>query len=96
MSTMTYTSTTRRIGRAEWTKLRTLPSTWRTAVLTMVMALGFGVAVAFSEADQWHAMTAQQRQVFDPRRPCGHPAATRDLGPTACPARCAWRDTPTR
>ena len=48
MSTMTYTTTTRRIARAEWTKLRTLPSTWRTAVLTMVMAIGFGVAVAFS------------------------------------------------
>jgi hypothetical protein len=66
MSTVTYTTTTRRIVRAEWTKLRTLPSTWRTAVLTMVMAIGFGVAVAFSEAGQWHTMTAQQRQVFDP------------------------------
>jgi hypothetical protein len=66
MSTMTYTTTTRRIVRAEWTKLRTLPSTWRTAVLTMVMAVGFGVAVAFSEAGQRHTMTAQQRQVFDP------------------------------
>ena len=66
MSTMTHTTTTRRIVRAEWTKLRTLPSTWRTAVLTMVMAIGFGVAVAFSEAGQWHTMTAQQRQVFDP------------------------------
>jgi hypothetical protein len=63
---MTHTTTTRRIVRAEWTKLRTLPSTWRTAVLTMVMAIGFGVAVAFSEAGQWHTMTAQQRQVFDP------------------------------
>ena len=31
MSTMTHTTTTRRIARAEWTKLRTLPSTWRTA-----------------------------------------------------------------
>ena len=65
MSTMTHATTTRRIVRAEWTKLRTLPSTWRTAVLTMVMAIGFGVAVAFSEAGQWHTMTAQQRQVFD-------------------------------
>jgi hypothetical protein len=37
MSTMTHTTTTRRIVRAECTKLRTLPSTWRTAVLTMVM-----------------------------------------------------------
>jgi hypothetical protein len=54
MSTMTHTATTRRIARAEWTKLRTLPSTWRTAALTTVMAIGFGVAVAYSEASQWH------------------------------------------
>ncbi len=66
MSTMTHTITTRRIARAEWTKLRTLPSTWRTAVLTMVMAIGFGVALAFSQMSQWHTMTAQQRQLFDP------------------------------
>jgi ABC-2 type transport system permease protein len=52
--------------KAEWTKLRTLPSTWRTAALTVVMGIGFGVAVAFSEISQWHTMTAQQRQVFDP------------------------------
>jgi len=58
MSTMTHTITTRRIARAEWTKLRTLPSTWRTAVLTMVMAIGFGVALAFSQMSQWHTMTA--------------------------------------
>jgi hypothetical protein len=37
MNAVTHTSTTRRIGRAEWTKLRTLPSTWRTAALTAVM-----------------------------------------------------------
>jgi hypothetical protein len=62
-------TTTRRIARAEWTKLRTLPSTWRTAVLTVVMAIGFGVALAFSQMSQWHTMTAQQRQVFDPASP---------------------------
>jgi hypothetical protein len=49
MSTMTHTATTRMIAWAEWTKLRTLPSTWRTAVSTMVMAIGFGVAGAFSK-----------------------------------------------
>ena len=69
MSTMTHTTTTRRITRAEWTKLRTLPSTWRTAALTTVMAVGFGVAVAYSEESQWHTMTAQQRHVFDPPAP---------------------------
>ena len=55
-----------RILKAEWTKLRTLPSTWRTAVLTLALGIGFSVAVALSQISQWHTMTAQQRQVFDP------------------------------
>ena len=55
-----------RILKAEWTKLRTLPSTWRTAALTLALGIGFSVAVALSQISQWHAMTAQQRQVFDP------------------------------
>jgi hypothetical protein len=75
MSATTYPSTPARPGpailisrtlTAEWTKLRTLPSTWRTAALTLALGVGFGVAVAFSEVSQWHTMTAQQRQVFDP------------------------------
>jgi hypothetical protein len=52
--------------KAEWTKLRTLPSTWRTIALTLALGTGFSVAVAFSQISQWHTMTAQQRQVFDP------------------------------
>jgi hypothetical protein len=80
MSIMTYvptpaqtaraTSTSRarktRILKAEWTKLRTLPSTWRTAAAALALGTGFSVAVAFSQMSQWHTMTAQQRQVFDP------------------------------
>ena len=62
------TSRTRkaRILKAEWTKLRTLPSTWRTAALALVLGIGFSVAVALSQISQWHTMAAQQRQVFDP------------------------------
>ena len=75
MTATTYPSTPARPARAtlisrtlkaEWTKLRTLPSTWRTAALTLAMGVGFSVAVAFSEVSQWHTMTAQQREVFDP------------------------------
>jgi hypothetical protein len=55
-----------RIFKAEWTKLRTLPSTWRTAALNLALGIGFSVAVSFSQISQWHTMTAQQRQVFDP------------------------------
>ena len=57
---------TTRILKAEWTKLRTLPSTWRTAAAALTLGIGFSVAVAFSQMSQWHTMTAQQRQVFDP------------------------------
>ena len=46
MTAVTHTITTRQIARAEWTKLRILPSTWRTAVITVAMAIGFGVGVA--------------------------------------------------
>ncbi len=75
MTATTYPSTRARPARAtlisrtlkaEWTKLRTLPSTWRTAALTLAMGVGFSVAVAFSEVSQWHTMTPQQREVFDP------------------------------
>jgi ABC-2 type transport system permease protein len=66
MSAMTHITAARRIGRAEWTKLRTLPSTWRTAVITVAMAIGFGVAVAYSQMSQWHDLTPQQRLLFDP------------------------------
>ena len=49
MSAMTRTTAARRIGRAEWTKLRSSPSTWRTAVITVAMAIGFGVAAGIPQ-----------------------------------------------
>ncbi len=57
---------TARTLKAEWTKLRTLPATWRTTALALILGIGFSVAVALSETSQWHTMTAEQRQVFDP------------------------------
>ena len=50
--------------KGEWTKLRTLPSTWRTAALAGVMAIGFTAAVDLSQLSR-HSMTAQQYQSFD-------------------------------
>jgi hypothetical protein len=47
--------------KGEWTKLRTLPSTWRTAAFAGVLAIGFTVAVDFQEA----GLTARQRGTFD-------------------------------
>ncbi len=47
--------------KGEWTKLRTLPSTWRTAVLAAVLAIGLTVAVDFQQV----GLSAQQRHTFD-------------------------------
>ena len=56
----------RRIAKAEWTKLRTLPSTWRTVVMAMVISVALGAILCVSQAQQWSKMTAGQRQMFDP------------------------------
>ncbi len=72
MSATTYTpalrlgpaTTINRHLKAEWTKLRTLPSTWRTAVFAGALAIGFTAAVDLSQLSR-HSMTAQQYQSFD-------------------------------
>ncbi len=69
MSTITCTTpprlsaatTINRHLKGEWTKLRTLPSTWRTAVFAAAIALAFTCLVDLSQA----SLTAQQRQNFD-------------------------------
>jgi ABC-2 type transport system permease protein len=60
------TTTVARIVNAEWTKLRTLPSTWRTAVMSTVLAIGFSALAVAVQASGWHDATPQQRQMFDP------------------------------
>src|SRR5580658_6791445 len=56
----------RRIAKAEWTKLRTLPSTWRTVVMAGVISIALGAILCVSQVQQWSKMTAGQRQTFDP------------------------------
>ena len=51
---------------AEWTKLRTLPSTWRTAVIATVISIALGTILCVSQVHAWSTMTAGQRQIFDP------------------------------
>jgi ABC-2 type transport system permease protein len=55
------TTTINRHLKGEWTKLRTLPSTWRTAAFAVALALGFTGVVCLSQA----SMTARQRGTFD-------------------------------
>ena len=42
----------RRAVKAEWTKLRTLPSTWRTVVLATVISVALGAILCVSQAQQ--------------------------------------------
>ena len=54
------------ILKSEWTKLRTMPSTWRTAAAAVAVSVGLGTVLCFSQANEWATMTAQQRRTFDP------------------------------
>lgn len=57
------------IGRtltAEWTKLSTLRSTWRSVGAAMTIAIGLGAAIAASQVAQWSSMSAKMRHDFDP------------------------------
>src|ERR1700691_5898841 len=55
-----------RLLTSEWTKLRTLPSTWRTAVIAVTVSIGLGAVLCISQAHQWASMTPTQRTTFDP------------------------------
>ncbi|MGA3217524.1 MAG: ABC transporter permease [Acidimicrobiales bacterium] len=50
---------------AEWTKLRTLPSTWRTAAFAFAFSIATGAVLVISQAGQWATMTPGQRRSFD-------------------------------
>ena len=74
MSVTTYPATpalparatnTRRALKGEWTKLRTLPSTWRTAIFAMAFSIALGAVLVISQADQWATMTPAQHRAFD-------------------------------
>src|ERR1700761_5076961 len=47
--------------KGEWTKLRTLPSTWRTAIFAGALAIGFTGLVDLQQV----GLTAAQRHPFD-------------------------------
>jgi hypothetical protein len=54
-----------RILKGEWSKLRTLPSTWRTAAFAFVFSIAAGAVLVMSQANQWATMTPAQRGTFD-------------------------------
>jgi len=52
--------------RAEWTKLRTLRSTWYTIGGAAFVSIALGALICLVQVSQWDAMTAKQRLSFDP------------------------------
>jgi len=59
------TTTISRTLKGEWTKLRTLPSTWRTAAFAFVVSIGAGALLVITQANGWATMTPSQRASFD-------------------------------
>ena len=55
-----------RLLHSEWTKLRTLPSTWRTAIIAVALSVGLGALLCVAQAGEWATMTRSQRATFDP------------------------------
>ncbi len=54
-----------RTFKAEWTKIRTLRSTWVTLGISAVASVGLGAIVCAANASQWSTMSASQRAQFD-------------------------------
>ena len=51
---------------AEWTKLRTLRSTWFTVGGTVFISVGLAALICIAQVSQWDQMSAKQRLQFDP------------------------------
>jgi ABC-type transport system involved in multi-copper enzyme maturation permease subunit len=58
--------TQRRVALSEWTKLRSLRSTWYTLLITAVATIGFGVIASAATASRWSSMSAADKATFDP------------------------------
>jgi ABC-type transport system involved in multi-copper enzyme maturation permease subunit len=58
--------TQRGVALSEWTKLRSLRSTWYTLLITAVATIGFGVIASAATASRWSSMSAADKATFDP------------------------------
>ena len=52
--------------RAEWTKLRTLRSTWLTVGIGALASVAVAALVCVAQVSQWDSMSERQRLDFDP------------------------------
>jgi hypothetical protein len=56
----------RRALGAEWTKLRTVRTTWTNTVIAIVSPILFGGLIAFGTISEWDKMSADDRASLDP------------------------------
>jgi ABC-2 type transport system permease protein len=52
--------------RSEWTKFRSLRSTWFTLLTTVVVGVGLAVLMSSGQAEAYHLGTPEDRQSWDP------------------------------
>lgn len=52
--------------RSEWTKIRTVRSTYVTLIVSFVVTVGLGAVVTAVNNSQWHSMSASDQASFDP------------------------------
>ena len=55
-----------RLWRSEWTKLRTVRSTWWTLLAMAVVTLGVAAIAGATVSHNWHTFNVIQRATFDP------------------------------
>jgi len=56
----------RRTSLSEWTKLRTLRSTWITMAVAVISAIALALIATASDVNRWDEMSAAESETFDP------------------------------
>jgi ABC-type transport system involved in multi-copper enzyme maturation permease subunit len=56
----------RDVLRSEWTKLRSVRSTYWTVLAAVALGVGLGCAISAGNASNYHSMSLQDRLTFDP------------------------------
>lgn len=54
------------VVRSEWTKLRTVRSTYWSVLAALVLAIGLGAAISAAAASAYHTLSPSDRATFDP------------------------------
>jgi hypothetical protein len=56
----------RDVARSEWTKLRSVKSTYWTVLTALILGIGLGAAISAGNASSYHDMSIQDQALFDP------------------------------